>query len=353
MGDLQVALRRTLPLLTGLAALYLACWLVLGAGVLAHEPHVLGYAITADLTLSATLAVWWFGVRRGLLPRHALLVTPAIGFGAAMLMLPQMRMAHLRMLGFAWAALEVIALVALLAQSRRVVRATRHALRCGAWLPDALEQGIASALWQQLWVARVLANELCVVHYALSGWFRRPVRAPVGERVFSHAGLVQWRALLGALALLLAAEGLAAHVLLSMASEVAAWIWTGGELYVLFWLLGDYQLLRLNPLRLTPQALHVELGLRGRATIPLRAITSVRQVASSADVEGVVLKLFGEPDVLLELNSEIEVLRGLTRVRCRTIALRAGPLAPLLASAARSINTHAAPSGVSVGSMPA
>src|SRR6187551_1447778 len=57
MGDLHAAFRRTLPLLAGLAALYLACWLVIRAEVLAHAPHVLAYAITADLTLSATLAV--------------------------------------------------------------------------------------------------------------------------------------------------------------------------------------------------------------------------------------------------------------------------------------------------------
>ena len=79
--------------------------------------------------------------------------------------------------------------------------------------------------------------------------------------------------------------------------------------------------------------------MRGRATIPLGAIASVRQIASIAHVEGVTLKLLGEPDVLLELNSEIEVWRGLKRVRCRTIALRAGPLAPVLASAARCIDS--------------
>lgn len=326
----QLRVRRVVPLLGGIAALYLGCWFVIRAGVLAHAPHVLAGAVTVDLTLSATLAVWWFGVRAGVLPRQALLATAAIGFGVAMIMLPQARGMHLRVLGYGWAALEVGALVALLSRVRRVQRETGEARRAGAGLPEALERGVASALSQRAWVARVIANELCVVLYGVCGWFGQPGDARAGERVWSHPGLAQWRALLVALGLLIAGEGLASHVLLSMWSETVAWVWTASEAYVLFWLVGDYQLLRLNPLRLTVDALHVELGLRGRVVIPRCAIAAVRSVRSVAEVDGVVLKLIGEPDVVIELNTEVEVLRGLKVVRCRAIGLRVGALADVL-----------------------
>jgi hypothetical protein len=336
MPHVDVAVRRTLPLFAGLVALYLACLAVVRSGILAQRPDVLALAVTTDLTLTATLVVWWFGVRRGLLPRGALAATTVLGLCAAMLMLPQVRGASPRALVYAWAALEIVALGALLVRARAVAREVRRACRAGVSFPQALEGGIAGALGRHPAVARLLANELAVVCYASCGWLRRPRPASDREMVFAHAGLPQWRATLWAIALLLAGEGVAMHVLLSMWSPTAAWIVSGSELYALLWLVGDYQLLRMNPVRLTPLALHIELGLRGRAAISLDAIAAVRLGVGSANrSEGLVLCPFGEPDIALELHTEIAVTRGLKRIPTRRIDLRAGGLGQALADLGR------------------
>lgn len=325
-----IALRRTWSLFGGLCALYLACWGVARAGVLSHAPQLLSVAVTTDLTLTATLAVWWFGVRPGVLPRYALTMTPVLGVVAAAMMLPDVRPMYLGVLGYAWAAFEIAALVALGARIRRIAQTTRQALRAGAGVPEALELGIARVLHRSPAMARVLAHELCVFYYALFGWLRSAPRARPGEHVLCHPGLPQSGALRLALAMLIFGEGLASHVLLSVASPTAAWIWTATEAYALFWLLGDYQLLRLNPLRLTQDALHVELGLRGRVTIARTAIIGVRPLVSGNAGGAPVLKVFGDADVMLELSTDVVVVRGFRQTNARVVALRAGPVADIL-----------------------
>src|ERR1044071_6034509 len=51
-----------------LAALYVVVFAVVGSAMFARAPRALALGATFDLTLSATLLVWWLGVRRGGLP---------------------------------------------------------------------------------------------------------------------------------------------------------------------------------------------------------------------------------------------------------------------------------------------
>jgi hypothetical protein len=327
MRRLGPAWRARLPLLLGLAALYVAWLWIVGFGLLADSPRALALGLTLDLTGTATLAVWWFGVRRGELPQIALPITFGIGFCAAVLLLPDARAMHMRALAYGWVLVELGLLAALLVRVGRVVQTTRAELLMGRGMPDALECGVSTVLAAHPVIARLLANELSVLFYALLGWFRRPLPALAGERVSAHEGLGQWRAILCAVVLLLASESLVSHVLLALWSPIAAWVATGTALYGLIWLLGDYQLLRLNPLRLTASELHAEFGLRGRAVIPVAAVASIRAFEPDGLPTGLGLCVFGAPDTVLELHRELSVVRGLRREQTSSLGLRMGPLA--------------------------
>jgi hypothetical protein len=47
-----------------LGALYMVAFAILASGVFAHAPVRIAFAVTLDLTVTATLIAWWFGVSR-------------------------------------------------------------------------------------------------------------------------------------------------------------------------------------------------------------------------------------------------------------------------------------------------
>jgi hypothetical protein len=45
-----------------LGALYMVAFAILASRVFAHAPERIAFAVTLDLTVTATLIAWWFGV---------------------------------------------------------------------------------------------------------------------------------------------------------------------------------------------------------------------------------------------------------------------------------------------------
>jgi hypothetical protein len=326
MNDLTLTpLRRSLQRAVGpLAALALcaASLSVARSGLIPASSHVVvAWAASFDLAVTSTLLVWWLGVRRGHLPRAALAITALLGLVTAWLVLPAARAAFGWALLYGWGALELALFAIASTRVASIVRHVRAELRGSGSLPHALERGFARGLPGPRPIARLVAGELSVGAYALGGWFRRPRTWPA-TRIEPHAGLSAWRAIVSALVLLVLCEGLATHLLLQLWSPLAAWIATASHAYAVWWLLGDYQLVRLNPVRLTATDLRIELGLRGRVTIPRDSITQVRSYDPGCHSTRPALTLHGAPDTLLELHREIWITRGLHREATRSVALR-------------------------------
>jgi hypothetical protein len=141
-----------------------------------------------------------------------------------------------------------------------------------------------------------------VIGLAVTGWFRRPARGALSMR---STGWLMIASLIG---FLVVVETVAFHILLGMWSPLVAWISTASSAYLLMWLLADAQAIRLYPVAIRDGKLHVTLGVRWRATIPLNAIASVTEIR--AVPEGALNLALIEPTVLVTLRSPVEV-RGL------------------------------------------
>jgi hypothetical protein len=316
----------THPLVQGglvLAAVYAAVFAIVGSAVFVRAPDRIALAATLDLTVTATAVVWWFGVRRRAVPAWIAVATLSWGVAMARAWVPH---APLHVLVVAGGGLEVVTLGWLLIRIRRVVRTARAARDAGPI--GSIEQGLIAARIPAR-VAAILATELAVVGLALTGWFRRPVPGALAMRSTG------WLPFAGLIGFLVIGETVATHLLVAMASPLAAWIATASSAYLLLWLIGDCQAIRIYPVAIAGSILHVRLGIRWRVAIPLADIAAVTLIRAVPDEPGVMSLALFEPTVLVTLRAPVE-LRGLLgrRRRADRLALTIDDPALLIAAVA-------------------
>ena len=174
------------------------------------------WGVTFDLTITIPLLYWFFVVR----PGHARPLTLATLFVVctmvAALMIPRSQQFFLHDLKYLVALLEVVLVATLVRRIRR-------------------GEGV---------VAGAVASEITILYYAFFGWGKR------AEEVNGHAVTFHersgWGSIVACAIVLIAAEGIAAHLFLSTWSTKAAWAWTALDLWGMAWLIGDYHALRLR-----------------------------------------------------------------------------------------------------------
>jgi hypothetical protein len=280
-----------------LAALYLAVFAIVGSAAFARAPGPIALAATLDLTLTATVLVWWLGVRRQAVSPWFAVVVLSWGVACARRWVPHAPLGALVAVG---GGLEVITVGWLMIRIRRVVRGARAARGDGPI--GSIEAGLTAARLPAR-IAAILATELAVVGLAVTGWFRRPAPGALAMRSTGWI-LIAW-----VIGFLVAVESAATHVVLALAFRpLAAWIASASAIYVLVWLIGDAQAIRLYPVAVADGVLHLRLGVRWRGKVALDQIRSIERI--TAVPAGAINLALMEPTVLVTLRGPIE-LRGL------------------------------------------
>jgi hypothetical protein len=104
---------------TALGALYLVGFALIASASFAHAPDRIAFGITLDLTLTAMLIVWWFGVRRSAVPGWIALAAFSWGVFVARAWVPH---APIQMLVAIGGLTEAVSIGWLLLRIGRVVR---------------------------------------------------------------------------------------------------------------------------------------------------------------------------------------------------------------------------------------
>lgn len=117
-------------------------------------------------------------------------------------------------------------------------------------------------------------------------------------------------AFLAALAMILAVETGALHVLLAARLPLVAWILTLSSVSLLLWLVADYLALGQTVVRVTPDQLEARIGRRVVLTVPVEKVATVAQLGwrDTAGPRGSYLNATkpATPNVLVAFREPVE-----------------------------------------------
>lgn len=270
-----------------------ACVLVLRSHAFAANPDVAAWGVTFDLTITIPLLFWYFVVR----PRHAGPLVLGTVFVVctmlAALLLPRSQQFFLHDLKYLVALLEVILIATAM---RRIGRGEGR-------------------------MAALVTSEAVILHYAIAGWWRKPEHVE-GQPITFHERS-GWGSIVACALVLIASEGIAAHLFLAQWNTKAAFAWTLLDIWGALWLVGDYHALRLRRSWLDDDALHLRVGMRWSATISLANIESIDAIREEREWKrrGVLrVAMLDEPRWLITLREPV-VVNGIAGIRKEIQAL--------------------------------
>lgn len=236
--------------------------------------RVIYTAAIADIVILGGGALWWVARRRGgfaslgvrwtRVVRGVVIAVALLGLAA--------RASGVPLATWMLAPLFVIEGLIGLTVWRAVYRGWREGTGTG-W--ERVERGLADRLGPVLAAAAV--GEIRIIGAALRSLSRRPLRRPSDAH---PAAGTTWRTVAIALTLVTVAEGIALHVLLAAFDITHAGLHgllAALHLWGVLWLLGDLRLMGETGHRVTADGVEVELGLRGRATIPWARIVRIEE----------------------------------------------------------------------------
>lgn len=317
MSDSAALVRRplTAPFWASATLIAGVCAAIVRTPLFARAPEMAAYGVTFDLCLTIPALYYVLVVRRG---AHPATLIPVFGVGMllARLLVPRGHQEFLRSLASLGAMLEVVLLGVVVARVRNVSRVIRS-----AEARDPLEkiriacEGIFGAGR----LASFLSAEIAILWFALFSWRRR---AEPGV-TFHRAG--GWGTVLAGLFVLIAGEGLGAHLLLARWSVRAAWTFTVLDVYTVLWLLGDFQALRLRPATFDGRTLGLRLGMRWSADVDAGNVLSVSRLAPGAFTkrrDTLRFAILDEPRYEIAFREPV-VFRGIAGLerRVRAVAL--------------------------------
>lgn len=272
----------------------------------AVQTDLLATAITVDLVVGIPLLGYLCFVRTRRASPLILVPLLLVGFGLSYLTLP----AHGRSFWYQLAALlpllEGGVLLIVTVTVIRIVRASRQdPTEAKLYLSDALASGVTRVLGPSLAV-RLLTLELTLLALTLGGWFWRYRPRQAHHQVFSVHRSGGYRTMVTALTLLTVVEVGVIHLALSQWNLVVAWVVTGVSIYSLWWVLGDFQAIRLHPSVCDGHTLHLRAGLRWRMTIPLHQIAAIHPGRTWKPAPGRLnMAVMGQPDLVLDLREPV------------------------------------------------
>lgn len=331
------------------AAVYAAVIAIVRTVPGAARPGALAYGMLADLLLTVP-ALWYLLVVRGrAVPARTLFPILAASFAGASLVLPPAVRPGQFGLGVVIAVVELAAISVLTIAAVRALRRTRTGARAAELAgPGELPEHLAAAARQAFGIDRVadlLAFEVSTFAYAVAGWRMKP---DMGPRAFTSHLESGWSAAAVGFAVVLLVEAFPVHVLAARAHAALAWVLTASTLYSLVWLIGDYQALRLRPMRFTGDALLVRLGLRWSVRVPYALIRAAIQPGAEAEAalkrETLRAVLLGDASVVLELSEPVVAAGpyGITR-RVTRVALAPDDRRAFMAALAAVLPPSATP----------
>lgn len=288
---------------------------------------LLGLASAVDLVLMLPLAIYFFGFRK----RKSVFILLALVFWGMLLanwVIPNKADAYLSyftysviILEAAFITLELFLFITILKKMPTLKKVYKleqsqhyHFLLS---LSKAMQQTFTFKDNKIQLFLRFIATDIAAIYYSLFSWKRK---APTfQDNQISAFTFHKDGAYLGVFFMLVHAmliEIIAIHLIVMQFSHMVAWIVTVFDIYLLLFIIADYQAIRLSPIILDAKGIHFQKGIRQYGFIPLHDIQGIRSNHKSIkeiekDQKGLSLALQGlEKDPIpyvLILNKPVKI----------------------------------------------
>lgn len=280
-----------------------AAYVIVASSPYALNPDLLSFAVTIDVAVLVPLVYLGLARRFGW---RLLSVVPVlvISLIAANTLIPTDHQRWLHGIELLLAPLELFLIGLLIFKVRAVRRGLREQ---GAGTDDFLEvlERVLMKVTDTDRPARIMATEVAMIHYGLTGWRKKPSDIS-GRKTFSYHRSNGHGTIIGVFLFLILVETAVLHWFLLPRVPWLAWLVFALSIYSCFFLLADLNAARLRPIFLEHGDLHVRVALRWRATIPRAAI--VRAELNTLDIEDrdglLAAQLAGNQDVILHLEGD-------------------------------------------------
>jgi hypothetical protein len=294
-------------LITVAALFAVEAWAATLIPAVPDKAAAIAVAITADVALGVPLLYYVLLAHKNYMPTGGVVGLYFLALGTVRLILPASQQGHLDFVNLLAPVGELAALGWLGVKAGRILHHVQAMRRSEIYLADALREAVQRALGQSL-VASLLATELALIYFAFAGWFQR-FRTDQRATAFSYHRHNGYVALIATVIFLLLVEGTALHVIIRIWSPTAAWVMTALHIYTLFWIVGFYHAVRLQPIVLTPTHLYLRTGFLWRADIPLANIAAVdKPTAGGAQADSYLnASIAGDPRLVLHLHAPVVV----------------------------------------------
>jgi hypothetical protein len=294
-----------------------AAWIV-SSPHFTQNPDALALAVTMDMVIILPAVFYFWIVRKRRLPTLAFVPAFILAIVIAGIILPAAQQTYLDLVKKFIPLLEVLVLGFLVIK----IRAINQHYRANKMTAIYSTEALAASFQRVLGASRptnILVAELLLLYHAFGGWFKKFTSRDPEQAVFSYHRRVGYTAIMCVVTLILLVETTALHLLLLRWSALAAWIFTGLSLYSLLWLIGDYHAIRLHPIVLDETHLHLRIGMRWRATIPLNDIAEIQNPSrrEKNTTDCVSLALFGSPRLVMALRQPVKI-KGLFGIQKET-----------------------------------
>lgn len=278
------------------------------------EYRTMDLAISLDLVFTIPL-IYFLLIRKTHIPKTTLVPVLIIGLLLGLTFLPPENQFYLNL--FKLWVLPFIEL-SIMAYVIFKIRSARKAYKSlSKNIPDffsALKKTCAEFLPSAAVIP--FATEVAIIYYGFVDWKKRPLKT----NEFTYHKKTGSISLYAGLIILVCAETIGLHVLLSKWNEIIAWVLTGLSFYAGLQLLGIAKSLTKRPIILDDDGLILKYGIISETNIPISAINSIHIVKSGYDKSETIKSLSPLSEIegynmVIELNKEYELtgLYGMKR----------------------------------------
>jgi hypothetical protein len=267
------------------------------------RPDLVGGAVAFDLTIGIVFAYWLLLVRPGRANAQSMFAVFGISTVAATLVLGSEHLDGVRLVRYFGLPFE-LGVVGFIAA--KVARTARRHAASGVELdiPERIRLALGGSSMQSR-VADIVAMETAIFYYAIASW-RRQAFVPRGAQGFSYHAKNGYLGILYTVVRMALVEAIALDFVIRVKSPTAANIFLALDLFTALWVLGLARGVKLRPILVTRDEIHVRNGLQWRLDIARSNIAhvefgKVRVLPKRAPEH--LRAAPGRPNVLIELRA--------------------------------------------------